>query len=76
VRDNDLSPEWGETMYIPVHSLKENFVLEVMDWNEKSKDKSLGIAEFKSADLIVQCVGDQSVNPDLWFEPNQPKLDR
>ncbi|KAI8875371.1 hypothetical protein K501DRAFT_202772 [Backusella circina FSU 941] len=76
VIDNDLSPEWGETMYIPVHSLKENFVLEVMDWNEKSKDKSLGIVEFKSADLIVQRVGDQSVNPDLWFEPSQPKLDR
>ncbi|KAI8090290.1 C2 domain-containing protein [Gilbertella persicaria] len=76
VVDNNLNPEWGEAIYVPIHSLKENFVLEVMDWNAKSKDKSLGITEFKASDLIHQQIGDQSVNPDVWYESKNIKYDR
>ncbi|KAI8064721.1 C2 domain-containing protein [Gongronella butleri] len=68
VIDNDLNPEWGETLYIPVHSTKENLVLEVMDWNARSPDKSLGITTVTMADLVRQRVGDQSVDPDRWYE--------
>lgn len=76
VIDNNLNPEWGETLYIPVHSLKENFVLEAMDWNARSRDKSLGMTEFKVADIIQQKIGDQSVNPDVWYESNGTRVDR
>lgn len=76
VIDNNLNPEWGEVLYVPVHSLKENFVLEAMDWNAKSKDKSLGVTEFKVNEIMQQQIGDQSVNPDVWYESNGIKVDR
>ncbi|KAG2236778.1 hypothetical protein INT48_006962 [Thamnidium elegans] len=76
VIDNDLNPEWGETLYIPVHSLKEEFVLEAMDWNARTKDKSLGMAVFKPSEIIRQKIGDQSVSPDVWYESNGVKVDR
>lgn len=76
VIDNNLNPEWGETLYIPVHSLKENFVLEAMDWNARSKDKTLGMTEFKVSEIIRQNIGDQSVNPDVWYESTGKTVDR
>lgn len=76
VIDNNLNPEWGETLYIPVHSLKENFVLEAMDWNARSKDKSLGMILFKVSEIIQQRIGDQSVSPDVWYESNGVTIDR
>lgn len=76
VIDNNLNPEWGESLYIPLHSLRENLVLEVMDWNAKSKDKTLGSTEFKVTDIVRQKVGDQSVNPDVWYESNGVQVDR
>ncbi|CAO3663290.1 unnamed protein product [Rhizopus stolonifer] len=76
VVDNNLNPEWGETLYVPVHSLKENFVLEAMDWNARNKDKTLGITEFVVSDIIKQCMGDQSVDPDIWYESNGTSVDK
>ncbi|KAG1620339.1 hypothetical protein G6F45_011544 [Rhizopus arrhizus] len=76
VIDNNLNPEWGETVYVPVHSLKENFVLEAMDWNARSKDKTLGITHFKVSDIIERHVGDQSEDPDIWYKSNGTKVDR
>lgn len=76
VIDNNLNPEWGESVYVPVHSLKENFVLEAMDWNARSKDKTLGITHFKVSDIIERHVGDQSEDPDIWYKSNGTKVDR
>ncbi|KAI8367199.1 C2 domain-containing protein [Choanephora cucurbitarum] len=76
VIENNLNPEWGETIYVPVHSLKENFILEAMDWNAKSRDKSLGITVFKVAEIIQQQIGDQSVNPDVWYESKGTPYDK
>ncbi|KAI7885425.1 C2 domain-containing protein [Mucor mucedo] len=76
VIDNNLNPEWGEILYIPVHSLKENFVLEAMDWNARTRDKSLGKTTFKVSEIIQQKIGDQSVSPDVWYESNGVKVDR
>lgn len=76
VVDNNLNPEWGETLYVPVHSLKENLVLEAMDWNARTRDKSLGMTEFKVSEVIQQQIGDQSVDPDVWYESNGRKIDR
>jgi Ca2+-dependent lipid-binding protein len=68
VVDNNLNPEWGETLYVPVHSTKENMVLEVMDWNARTPDKSLGITTINMVEMIRQHVGNQSVDPDRWYE--------
>ncbi|KAF7723819.1 hypothetical protein EC973_001603 [Apophysomyces ossiformis] len=76
VIDNNLFPEWGEFHYVPVHTVKENLVLEVMDWNAKSKDRSLGLTEVRTADLVRQCIGDQSVDPDIWYESSGAKIDK
>ncbi|KAG0166021.1 hypothetical protein DFQ30_007676 [Apophysomyces sp. BC1015] len=76
VIDNNLYPEWGEIHYVPVHTVKENLVLEVMDWNAKSKDRPLGFTEIRTADLVKQCIGNQSVDPDVWFEPTGLNIDQ
>ncbi|KAI7856792.1 hypothetical protein BDC45DRAFT_502332 [Circinella umbellata] len=74
--DNNLSPEWGETLYVPVHSPKENLVLEVMDWNAKSRDKSLGLVELALKNLVQLRVGDQSEDPDKWYEATDAIIDQ
>ncbi|ORZ18645.1 C2 domain-containing protein [Absidia repens] len=76
VVDNNLYPEWGETLYVPVHSTKENMVLEVMDWNARTPDKSLGITNINMVDIIRQHVGNQSVDPDRWYEAVGPPCDK
>ncbi|KAI9266500.1 C2 domain-containing protein [Phascolomyces articulosus] len=76
VIDNNLSPEWGETLYVPVHSPKEDLVLEVMDWNAKTRDKSLGLVELSLKDLVQLRVGDQSENPDKWYEGTNAIIDQ
>ncbi|KAI8364384.1 C2 domain-containing protein [Blakeslea trispora] len=76
VVDNNLNPEWGETIYVPVHSLKEDFILEAMDWNARTRDKSLGVTIFKVNEIIQQQIGDQSVNPDVWYESKGVSYDK
>ncbi|ORX59741.1 hypothetical protein DM01DRAFT_1333202 [Hesseltinella vesiculosa] len=76
VIDNNLNPEWGESLYVPVHSTKENLVLEVMDWNARSPDKSLGVTTVTMSDMVRHCVGDQSVDPDRWYEAAQGPINK
>jgi hypothetical protein len=47
-----------------------------MDWNARTRDKSLGMTEFKVSEVIQQQIGDQSVDPDVWYESNGRKIDR
>ncbi|KAI0374503.1 tricalbin [Pilatotrama ljubarskyi] len=51
VVNNNLNPEWDQIIYIPVHSLKETMLLECMDYQHLTKDRSLGYTELKVADL-------------------------
>ncbi|KAL0077106.1 C2 domain-containing protein [Phycomyces blakesleeanus] len=76
VIDNNLYPEWGEIHYIPIHSPKEDLLLEVMDWNQRTKDKSLGVTEIHMSNLVRQCIGDQAENPDRWCESTGKKIDQ
>lgn len=41
-------------VYLQVHSPKDLFVLEVMDYQHNSKDRSLGIADFLVTNLIAE----------------------
>ncbi|KAK4519727.1 casein kinase 2 regulatory subunit [Mucor velutinosus] len=71
--DSTDCPEWGEFHYVPIHSLQEDLVLEVMGWTSGSKDKSLGSTVFPLNQLIKQC---KNENEAVWYESMADKLDR
>ncbi|ORX52810.1 hypothetical protein DM01DRAFT_1336589 [Hesseltinella vesiculosa] len=54
VIENNLFPEWGEFHYVPIHHMRDNLVMEVMDWNAKTKDKLLGSATLRIRDLVKE----------------------
>ena len=47
----DLNPVWDEILYVPVHSLRESLMLEVMDYENVGKDRSLGSTELLVSEL-------------------------
>ncbi|KAI8059246.1 C2 domain-containing protein [Gongronella butleri] len=51
---DNLDPAWDTILYVPVHSIREDLVFEVMDYNESSNDKTLGIADFKLKDIVEE----------------------
>ncbi|KAI9511781.1 tricalbin [Russula earlei] len=51
VVNNNLNPVWDQIIYIPVHSDKETLLLEVMDYQHLTRDRSLGTVELKVGDL-------------------------
>lgn len=50
VVNNDLNPTWGSIVYAPVHLIKDRLLLEVMDYENLGKDRSLGSVELKISD--------------------------
>lgn len=51
---NNLNPDWDEVVYVPVHTARERLTLEVMDYQNIGKDRSLGLVELAAADYIRQ----------------------
>lgn len=51
---NNLSPDWDETFYIPVHSAREKLVVEVMDEETTGKDRTMGQLEILGSEYIRQ----------------------
>ncbi|KAJ7770832.1 C2 domain-containing protein [Mycena maculata] len=51
VMNNNLNPVWDEIIYIPVHSLRETMLLECMDYQHMTRDRSLGSVELRILDL-------------------------
>ncbi|RUS23038.1 hypothetical protein BC937DRAFT_93080 [Endogone sp. FLAS-F59071] len=54
VIESNLNPNWNEVHYVPVHSIRETLVLEVLDWNQVAKDKSLGATELDIRKLVKE----------------------
>ena len=54
----DLNPVWDQIIYTPVHSLRETLLLEVMDYQNLTKDRSLGTVELKVSELSREIVKD------------------
>jgi Ca2+-dependent lipid-binding protein len=52
VVDNNLNPQWDQIVYVPVHSGRENLMLELMDYQNIGKDRSLGYVELKVGDCV------------------------
>ncbi|KZT58286.1 tricalbin [Calocera cornea HHB12733] len=53
VVNNNLNPEWDQIIYVPVHQLRESLLLEIMDYQNMTKDRSLGSVELKLTDLAA-----------------------
>ncbi|KAK3697004.1 Tricalbin-2 [Vermiconidia calcicola] len=51
---NNLSPQFDEIFYIPVHSAREKLVVEMMDEENVGKDRTLGQIEVAASDYIQQ----------------------
>lgn len=51
---DNLDPVWDTVLYVPVHSLREDLMLEVMDWNDVTDDKFLGMYDLLMKDLIME----------------------
>ncbi|KAJ7462762.1 C2 domain-containing protein [Mycena galericulata] len=51
VINNNLNPVWDQIIYIPVHSLRETMLLECMDYQHMTRDRSLGSVELRVSDL-------------------------
>lgn len=51
---NEQNPVWNEIFYIPVKTVRAKIVLEVMDYQARTKDRSLGLIEIDPATLIQQ----------------------
>jgi Ca2+-dependent lipid-binding protein len=54
VINNDLDPEWDEIIYVEVHSAKDLFTLEVMDYQHQSQPRPLGSTTLQLAPLIAE----------------------
>ncbi|KAF7727699.1 hypothetical protein EC973_007255 [Apophysomyces ossiformis] len=55
---DDLDPVWNSSLYVPVHSLREDLIFQVMDYNDISKDKILGLHDFILKDIVKETVVD------------------
>lgn len=51
---NNLSPDWDEVFYVPVHSTREKLIVEVMDEENVGKDRTMGQIEIPAQDYIRQ----------------------
>ena len=52
--ENNLNPDWDEVIYVPMHSTREKLTLEVMDYQNIGKDRSLGLVELAAADFMKE----------------------
>ncbi|KAL1921019.1 uncharacterized protein VTP21DRAFT_11654 [Calcarisporiella thermophila] len=49
---DDLNPVWNESLYVPIHSAREDLRLEAMDYQKLTKHRSLGVTTLEVKDLI------------------------
>jgi len=68
VIDSNLNPVWNEFHYVPVHNIREILVLEVLDWNQVAKDRSLGATELDVRKLAKEVKEGEGENVKIWYE--------
>lgn len=54
VINNNLNPEWDQILYVPVKNLRQHLVLELMDYQNIGKDRTLGYTEIQTADFVSE----------------------
>lgn len=70
----DLNPVWDQIIYTPVHSLKETLLLEVMDYQNLTKDRSLGTVELKVGGLARETM--KGAGDSRFFFESTGKMDK
>ncbi|RCI05087.1 hypothetical protein CU098_011999 [Rhizopus stolonifer] len=58
---DNLNPVWDTAVYVPIHSMREDLMLEVMDYNDIQKDKLLGMCDLFIKDLVEEKKTDDQV---------------
>ncbi|KAI8976019.1 C2 domain-containing protein [Pilobolus umbonatus] len=58
---DNLDPEWDTSVFVPIHSMREDLMLELMDYNEITSDKFLGMCDLFMKDLIKETKGDDEI---------------
>jgi hypothetical protein len=53
VKENTLDPVWNEIFYAVCYSRREPLTLELMDWNNLKKDRSLGGLDIKLSEVLT-----------------------
>lgn len=66
---DNLNPVWDTAVYVPIHSLREDLTLEVMDYNDVTSDKFLGMCELLIKDLAVE---KKTEDGQAYYEPLAP----
>lgn len=51
---DELNPVWETSVFVPMHSLREDLSLEVMDFNINQSDKLLGLCELLIKDIATE----------------------
>ena len=51
---NEQNPEWNEVVYIPMKNIREKVTFEVMDYQQRTKDRSLGVIPLDTSRLLQQ----------------------
>lgn len=51
---SDLNPKWDQIIYAPVHSLRERLTLELLDYQNIGKDRTLGTVSVLAGDYITE----------------------
>ena len=79
---NNLSPDFDEIFYVPVHSTREKLVVECMDEENVGKDRTLGQIEVAASDYIkmgedgeylIHDSKDEVISAQLRIGNSQPK---
>ncbi|KAI8644638.1 C2 domain-containing protein [Parasitella parasitica] len=66
---DNLNPVWDTAVYVPVHAMREDLTLEVMDYNDVSSDKFLGMCELLIKDIAVEKKTEDGQD---YYEPLAP----
>ncbi|CEP18365.1 hypothetical protein [Parasitella parasitica] len=66
---DNLNPVWDAAVYVPIHAMREDLTLEVMDYNDVSSDKFLGMCELLIKDIAVE---KKTQDGQAYYEPLAP----
>ncbi|KAF9136926.1 hypothetical protein BG015_002947 [Linnemannia schmuckeri] len=67
--ENTLNPEWNEIHYIAVNSVKQILEFETLDYQKRTKDRTLGKTSFKVNEIVEEL-------PDKAGYQARPAVDR
>lgn len=57
VQPSNLNPIWDQILYVPVHTLRERLTLELMDYQNVGKDRTLGMINLEVGAFAVENAG-------------------